>query len=1046
MNSYDPVAIRENLVTLLRAQYLGPAAGRDEATLGRPDRSYLVGTLYPQGPSADRLDGDALGTDSHDEELDEPIELANAWHPASAAISFLHDATTLRCEVRAGTYEKKSSDSDGSGTDRWVRRDWQEDDVEFHAHGPAEDNKVSLFEDRARLVCAWRAAGDRWLVTVALENMARHDETEAPPPTEKCLFQVQVDCHTEGGRVLPYPSSSDLSEDPEDQDLRLLYRERQVFGVGHGCSVDWKQDPDGVVRTVSTEMLPMTVVPDVKATGGEADVLRLAHLADETVATEALCDELSAFIGTYESWVVEQGQDAEAMGASDRNRHMPAATRLLGRMDRAVGRMQQGVELLRNEPIALLAFQLANAAMYEQILQTRHVRTEPGKRGKQLAPREPSKEPKWRPFQLGFQLLSLASTADERHEDRQTVDLIWFPTGGGKTEAYLGLAAFEMIRRRLVGGLRGGGTAVLTRYTLRLLTSQQFQRAATLICALERLREERSELRETPPFSIGLWVGGETTPNDFKTAHALAVALRKAQVPENPFQIQVCPWCGTPVVPERKQQSPAYGFRTTRNSFELFCPHEKCPFHDLLPVSVVDEQMFREPPTLLIATVDKFARLPWLKDAGALLGRTSVPYDAPSLVIQDELHLLSGPLGTVVALYEAAIQSLISWGGSAPKVVASTATIRSADHQVRSLFGAPVELFPPSGLSADDSFFARTDRDSPGRLYIGLMPQAHTQAFATVLSCVALLQGPMALELEGEALDAYWTLVAYHSSLRELGRTVTIARDDVESMLKIRSKEGVAFRSIRRDGVVELTSNISASQLPQILTRLEQSVGHVDAVDLVATTNMLSVGIDISRLGMMLMNGQPKTTSEYIQATSRVGRSTVPGLVITLLRAGKPRDRSHYESFRSYHESLYRHVEPTSVTPWSLASRERSLRAALVLLVRHGVGLRDNGAAGDFSRDDPAVKNAVARLVAAARIADPDEADHTERELLRFTREWQERAERAVTQGERLHYQSRDNPALLKDFGEQGEGWPTMHSMRSVDRQVRVLAVGETRA
>jgi len=1043
VSSYDPVAVREDLVKLLRAQYLGPAAGPDEATQGRPDRSYLVGTLYPQGPSAQRLDGDTFGADSHDEELDEPIELANAWHPASAAISFLHDAPTLHCEVRAGTYDKKHSEGEESGAGRWMRRDWHEDGVKFHASGPTEDNKVQLFEGRARLVCVWRAAGSGWLVTVALENMAIHDQAEAPLPTDKCLFQVQVNCRTEGGKVLPYPSSTDLSDDPEDQDLRLRYRKREVFGVGHGCSVDWTQDRDGVVRTVSTEMLPMTAVPNVMATGGEERVLCLTHLADETLPTDTLCDELSAFIGTYERWVLQQRQDSREL----EELHGPAANRLLGRMDRAVERMRQGVELLRNEPVSLLAFRLANAAMNEQILQTRHVRTQPGKRGKQLAPRtEPSKEPNWRPFQLGFQLLSLASTAHERHDDRETVDLIWFPTGGGKTEAYLGLAAFEMIRRRLVGGLRGGGTAVLTRYTLRLLTSQQFQRSATLICALQRLREGRSELRETPPFSIGLWVGGETTPNDFKTAHGLAVALHKAQVPENPFQIQACPWCGTPVIPERKQQSPAYGFRTTKNSFELFCPHEQCPFHDLLPVSVVDEQMFQEPPTLLIATVDKLARLPWVESAGALFGGASVPYDAPSLVIQDELHLLSGPLGTTVALYEAAIQGLISWEGSAPKVLASTATIRSADHQVRSLFAAPVELFPPSGLTADDSFFARTDWDSPGRLYIGLMPQAHTQAFATVLSCVSLLQGPVALGLKGDALDAYWTLVAYHSSLRELGRTVTIARDDVESMLQARNKDGFASRSLRRDGVVELTSNVSPSELPQILTRLERSVGQGDAFDLVATTNMLSVGIDISRLGLMLMNGQPKTTSEYIQATSRVGRSTVPGLVITLLRAGKPRDRSHYESFRSYHESLYRHVEPTSVTPWSLASRDRSLRAALVLLVRHGVGLRDNSDAGDFSCKDPAVKKALARLAATAKRADPGEAERSERELFRYAHEWQARAERATRQGERLHYQSRDKPALLKDFGEQGEGWPTMHSMRSVDRQVRVLAVGETRA
>ncbi|WP_377307508.1 helicase-related protein [Phytohabitans flavus] len=641
--------------------------------------------------------------------------------------------------------------------------------------------------------------------------------------------------------------------------------------------------------------------------------------------------------------------------------------------------------------------------------------------------------------------MSLASTALDTHHDRETVDLIWFPTGGGKTEAYLGLAAFEMIRRRLYGGIRGGGTAVLTRYTLRLLTAQQFQRAATLMCALEQLRERRSELRDTPPFSIGLWVGGETTPNSFQDAHQATTELRKAQEPESPFQIQSCPWCGTPLFPRNRQHDAgAYGVRSNKHSFELFCPHDECPFHDLLPVSVVDEQMFQDPPTLLVATVDKLARLPWVKDAGSLFGLDSVPYDPPSLVIQDELHLLSGPLGTTVALYESAVQSLIGWQGSRPKIVASTATIRAANDQVRGLFGSDVALFPPSGLTADNSFFAETDHDAPGRLYVGLMPQAHTQAFATVLTCVGLLQGPRYLGLEGDALDAYWTVVAYHNSLRELGRTVTIARDDVESMLRARDSEDRPSRSLRRGGIVELTSNVHANQLPKLLARLERPVQHPEAVDLIATTNMLSVGIDISRLGMMLMNGQPKTTSEYIQATSRVGRANVPGLVVTLLRASKPRDRSHYEAFRAYHQALYRHVEPTSVTPWSLASRNRSLRAALVLLVRHGVGLRGNDEAGDFRADDPLAKAAMAKLCAVARKADPDEAEQAEAEVHRLVGEWEHRSRQAESLGERLKYESKDGPALLKDFGEQRDGWELMHSMRSVDRQVRVVAVGES--
>lgn len=1029
--------VREDVVGYLRSRYVGPFAGPDESVRDRPDRVYLVGTLYPRGPAADHVDGDELGEDAHDDDLDEPVELANAWYPASVALSFLVDGSELSCRIDAAAYEP------AAGTHDWRRHALDEPDVRL-TPDPTGVKRIGVLEGRATLVSVWRRTDSRWLVTVALENAAEHDDAESPPPTEQCLFQVRVRCEVLDGQVLPYPRSTDLSQDPEDQELRLLYRDRRPYAAGHGCAAAWDISDDGTVRAVSTDMLPATVVPEVKAEGLDLAVLQLDRLADERIPTGNLCGELRDFVSAYDAWITARRTEADDLDS----RHRAAADRLIGRMTGARDRMLEGIRLLEEDEQCLLAFRLANAAMREQILQTRHVRDHPGRRGTGLAPRSPvSKEPRWRPFQLGFQLLSIASTADATHPDRGVVDLIWFPTGGGKTEAYLGLAAFEMVRRRLARGGRGGGTAVLTRYTLRLLTSQQFQRAATLICALERLRQQREELRGTPAFTIGLWVGGETTPNDYAAAHRRTTEMRKAQTPESPYQIQVCPWCATPLLPPRRtNDAGAYGVRSTNSSFELYCPHPECAFHPLLPVSVVDEQMFIDPPTLLVATVDKFARLPWIRDAGRLFGHSGVPFDPPGLVIQDELHLLSGPLGTTVALYEAAIQGLLAWHGQPPKIVASTATIRAAGHQVRSLYGREVSLFPPSGLTAEDSFFATTDWDAPGRLYVGLMPQAHTASFATVLTCVALLQAPRALDLDGTLLDAYWTVVAYHNSLRELGRTVTLTRDDVESMLKARDADPGGTRGLRKDGVVELTSNVRADQLPGLLARLEHSVEQDDAVDLVATTNMLSVGIDIGRLGLMLMNGQPKTTAEYIQATSRVGRADVPGLVVTLLRAGKPRDRSHYEGFRTYHEALYRHVEPTSVTPWSLASRKRALHAALAILVRHGCGLRENDQAGDFHSDDGAVKRAVQVLADAAAEGDPDEASAVADDLARLVGDWEHRARTAESQGLRLKYQSSaaDSPALLCDFGERRDGWETMHSMRAVDRQVRVVAVGES--
>ncbi|WP_156768085.1 helicase-related protein [Mycobacterium sp. E1386] len=1026
--------LRDDVATFLRGQYLGPAGTDDEIIRDRPDRVYLVGTLYPRGGAAQRLDGDVLGEEGHDDGLDEPIELANAWYPASAAISFLHDAPEISCSVSAARYRRVP---DRSG---WERQQMTEKDVQI-SFGT---QPVTVLGGAARIVAVWRRLGDAWLVTVAVENMAVHDDAESPPPTEECLFQVNLRCAVVGGQIRPYPSVSLLSDDQEDQELRLLYRNKNVYGVGHGCSVTW-DDSASAKSWVATEMLPKVTVPGVSPGDRDRRVLRLEFLSDDAIHPDELVAELTSFVDGYSDWISECKKEAATLEAH----FTPAATRLTGRMDVALNRMRQGIATLGSAPDVRTAFRLANWSMREQILQSNHVKQAAGRRGTPLEPRLADlPEPAWYPFQLAFQLLTIASTASSSHPDRSTVDLIWFPTGGGKTEAYLAVAAFEMIHRRLTRGGRGGGTAVLTRYTLRMLTAQQFQRAATLICALQHLREIDDRLSGTATFSIGLWVGADTTPNDYRSAHAATRALFNASEPESPFQITNCPWCGTDLLPKKRTTDrSAYGVSSTNYGFALNCPHPDCPFHEELPVKVIDEQMFADPPTLIVATVDKLARMPWQSEAGAILGRGNMPYDPPGLVIQDELHLLSGPLGTTVALYEAAVLGLMGWDGKRPKVIASTATIRSAPEQVQRLYGSQVALFPPSGLEADSSYFARVDENSPGRMFLGLMPQAHTQSFATVLASTALLEAPLAVGSERIQLDAYWTVVAYHNSLRELGRTVTIARDDVESMLTARAAvKGVNGRRIQRDGVIELTSNVSPGLLAKYMNRLGRRVDEGDAVDLVATTNLLSVGIDISRLGLMLMNGQPKTTSEYIQATSRVGRSTVPGLVVTLLRASKPRDRSHYESFRAYHESIYRYVEPTSVTPWSAASRDRSLHAALVMLVRHGAGLRANGDAGRFRAEDRSVRRAVEILLSAVEKAEPESRAQAEVELRRLVAEWERRAREADATGTPLRYQSSDSdyPALLRDFGERKDGWQTMHSMRSVDRSVRVIAIGES--
>jgi hypothetical protein len=430
--------------------------------------------------------------------------------------------------------------------------------------------------------------------------------------------------------------------------------------------------------------------------------------------------------------------------------------------------------------------------------------------------------------------------------------------------------------------------------------------------------------------------------------------------------------------------------------------------------------------------VDKFAGLAWEPRAGVFFGDNG-QRRPPTFVIQDELHLLSGPLGTTMGVYEAAIQRLCEEDGRAAKVVASTATIRRAPAQILGLFGREVSLFPPNGLDSRDSYFAAPDATpDTGRLYIGVMAQGHTSDTATVHTGAAMLQAPVSTAIEGDARDGYWTVVAYHSSLRELGRTVTIARDDIP----LRLEQTVTDAPIREVNVEELTSNIDRAQQPRLLERLTFGPENPEVIDLLASTNMLSVGVDVPRLALMLVNGQPKATAEYIQASSRVGRGRTPGLVVSMFRSTRPRDRSHYESFRSYHAALYRYVEPTSVTPFSPPSRRRSLHAALVILVRHSLGLAADDQAGRVLDRLDDVRRLAGELVELVELVEPREAKATRDYLGEFIDDWCQRAREADRLGKRLYYsyQGKGHLNLLKDFFKRGQGWDTLRSMRNVDR------------
>ena len=715
-------------------------------------------------------------------------------------------------------------------------------------------------------------------------------------------------------------------------------------------------------------------------------------------------------------------------------------------------------------------------------------------------------------------LVNLPSLTDLHHPDRShetdaVADLLWFATGGGKTEAYLGLTAYTLALRRLQGmveGRRGDhGVAVLMRYTLRLLTLQQFQRAAALICACETIRRADMPKWGETPFRLGLWVGGKTTPNKLAGA---ANSLRQRNVggrpsgTGSPLQITSCPWCGSEI---REQHLRVYEAPSDIGRCVTYCGDSlgRCEFTERnspkegLPVMVVDEEIYRRPPSLLIATVDKFAQMPWNGQTQMLFGKVNQvcdrhgflspevddgsshparnglpsvknrphgPLRPPDLIIQDELHLISGPLGSMVGLYEAAVDELCSWEVDGkkvrPKVVASTATIRRAPDQVQKLFVRKLEVFPPQGTSIRDSFFAlqrSTGPEYPGRRYLGVSAFGRRYPVAMIRSYVAHMGAAQALyETYDSLADPWMTLAGYFNSIRELAGTRRLVEDDIRARLRDADQRGLAKRRVR--ALEEMTSRKSGTDIPKILERLEATFSKAleaqralerqankpmtSAVpyDVVLATNMISVGVDIERLGLMLVAGQPKNTSEYIQATSRVGRSNDgPGLVCTVFNWARPRDLSHYERFEHYHETFYKHVEALSVTPFSARALDRGLSGVMVALMRlWDDHLNANLKAGEVADADPLWAKVFDVLIKRGANAthDPAVAARIKDMLNRRRDDWLSRVHNQ--KDHKLTYKAEGGATvgLLVQAGDTG--WPRftcLNSLRDVEGTVDLV-------
>lgn len=830
--------------------------------------------------------------------------------------------------------------------------------------------------------------------TVMLVN----DETYSKAASQRMILQPEIRIESEENniRFVDYSKINTITDgNSEEAAIALEYRNKKSYASGLGTATKWEVDENGT-GYIANDFYPIYEVPSMdfevdSKYNVSKNTLSMRFLSDldSDVEKDEKVVLLRQFVEAYGTWISEQ----EFLRQSLEEEYIYQADKHIENCTFSLERMRRGIDYLENNDVAWNAFQLANRAMYMQRV---HIMKQGAMSERYTAIYADNEELEewfdelnykdepdncfWRPFQLAFILLNIVSISNDdiQNVERDLVDLIWFPTGGGKTEAYLGLTAYTIFYRRMVYKDNCDGTTVMMRYTLRLLTAQQFTRAATLICACEKIRTDCLSRRPKykkyqingKEISIGLWIGGAHVPNTLEKAKehiskfdgVTFQSINDVKVNHNKFQVLKCPWCGSQMTKDKcdGKLKGDWGYKIGKNgkSFYLNCPSDFCDFHAKLPIQIIDDELYKEPPTLLFATVDKFAMLPWRKEVGNFFGYDS-ENRAPELIIQDELHLISGPLGTMVGLYETAIDYMCQNKGAKPKIIASTATICRAKEQCSALYNREVYQFPSPGINEDDSFFAKAADVSqkPGRLYIGMMPSGKTKAMMETRIMAAVLQLVKGLDVSDECKDNFWTLTAYFNSLKELGKCSSIVDDDVKDYIRRlarRTPNGPATRGIGRAD--ELTSRNSTTELNDTLDKLEKvhyssdnDKNKVFASNILLASNMISVGIDVSRLNIMLMVGQPKLTSEYIQASSRVGRK-FPGIVLTQYDASRSRDRSHYEQFKQYHSSFYKYVEPTCVTPFSEPARDRALHAVAISMIRHIEGLQDDDAISAFDR------------------------------------------------------------------------------------------------
>lgn len=1087
--------VRQKIIDAIRMDLIGPRE-TDEVIEENPRHAYLVGMLdIPHGNEASGADEQEIDTDiafedednytAGEEDDNEPISTTRFQLPSSIGISFYinDDTKCIHLDVSWGDYVKSS--------EKRTDKDGQEYSCVIYTRQPMAETICVNFDDIGRtkdypLVCDANVhvhvsrislKGGYSLVTAHVINK-RKKSTDGVEPL---LFQVELKAYAEDNSpvfIAEHICREILASD------EFYFEQRPIMGRGRGCAAVWETPVDGRTTCVRSAFIPEYEFPGVSAALDGFDRYFFSTMTMSVKEKKAdTIEKLNTLVDSYEKWINTTGFGNDRMANPEFKEKI--GNKVIQRCQDALHRIREGIHIIETDDIAFMAFCFMNHVIFLQ----NSIKNYAKKHGTGVKcnfrdftnPDCPDNNFGWRPFQIAFILMNLAGIVDPRHKDREIVDLLYFPTGGGKTEAYLGLMAFVIANRRLRAKEgeeynRDGGVTVMLRYTLRLLTTQQRDRITKMVVAAEMIRQRKYPQFGKEPISIGFWVGGGVTPNNFDEFVEKKEKIGKAKKARNQLykQLLTCPFCGRPL------QEKNFDIDVGRKTVEIFCSDHDCPFsrdrkdRTPIPVYLVDEEIYAKCPTIILSTVDKFAQLPWNVNTNALFGRvdrkcgrdgyvamgvehrrrhnktatlpaaevTNIrPFLPPELIIQDELHLITGPLGTVYGAYETLIENMCIHDGIKPKYVVSTATIKNAEAQAKCLYAREhTTQFPPSGFEIGDSFFIReipVDRD-PFRKYVGICAPGQSVKTALLRVYAIILQAAYTYALQEEyrdVIDPYYSLVGYFNSIRELGGAVRLLQDDIPKRIyRIKNRYGWDKQRYLNHNV-EITSRISSYKIPEKLHQLEITCDAKGCLDTAIATNMIAVGMDVDRLGLMVVNGQPKQNSEYIQATSRIGRA-FPGLVVTLYNAYRPRDLSHYENFSGYHAQLYRFVEGTTATPFSARARDRVMHALIIAAIRlrfpNLANNSDAAAIGSLTKEQlDSVKNLIFDRLTLIKPAARMDA---EEEIDRFIDWWKLQA----AQTEAYYYYVSDKKnynSLMKSYDRPNDenGKATLRSMREVE-------------